>query len=974
MDIPKRKPFLAQRERAAADLTREVFAFSAFPLILFLCLWTAFVPFALGQGEEIDSGRFFETRIRPLLANSCFACHTDQETSGLRVDSREALLKGGDSGPAIVPGDAEGSLLLLAVSHTHEHLKMPLGGKLADQEIEDLRTWVRMGAPWPSDVPTRTTEGPESAITEEEKSFWAFQPLHKPSLPKVRNKTWPKSAMDSFILSKLEAGGFQPVEAAEKRRLIRRLSFDLIGLPPTPSEVEAFLQDSSPTAVARVVDRLLASPHFGERWARYWLDVARYAENDKKGPYPNAWRYRDWVVEAFNQDMPYDLFVKAQIAGDLMENSQNLVAGLGFFVLGPWYYNQPTPAKARAQELEDRVDTLTRGFLGLTGACARCHDHKYDPISRQDYYSLAGIFKNSPYQEYPLVSEDVVQEYKQQEEKVKGVEKEIEEFEGTMKEQLTEIFVRRTSRYMVAAWKVLGVPKLQLEKVAEEEKLDEKILDKWVKYLGNREKRHPYLGEWFELLDNGTTVEQARKLADDFQAFVLSIIEEKKAIAEENQALVAQAKCKSLKPTRTRLPNGFVDDIGDLVSADLCAQREIVTKSLKRDEFILWINLFQKGEGSGDPFNDKFSGVLVFEDKEMEPFLTGEWKSHLLELRAELETLKKALPEPYPYLHGFEEAENPADMRMHLRGNPSSLGEEVPRRFLAVLSRGEATPFRKGSGRLELAEAVARHPLTARVMVNRIWKQLFGYGIVRTLDNLGRAGERPTHPELLDYLAFRFTENNRSIKAMIREIVLSASYQLSSSYSEKNFAQDPDNRLLWRANRRRLDAEALRDSLLFVSGGLDDTVGGPSAELEVDHKRRTLYGKINRGAPSGPSDKKKGLNKMLTLFDFPSPGKSSAQRVITNVPLQRLFFLNSDTMMVQAPRLADRLERELGADDRGKIGRAYELLFGREASEEEMRLGLGFLQKVSTSSEGKPSAWQRYAQVLLSSNEFNFVD
>ena len=706
----------------------------------------------------MDLDQFFETRIRPVLADNCFVCHTDQETSGLRVDSREALLKGGDSGSAIVPGDPEGSLLILAVSHTHEHLKMPLGGKLAEQEIADLKTWVKMGAPWPSggDVVQPTGKSPEFVISPEQRAFWAFQPAHKASLPKVRDKTWPKSALDYFILSQLEARGLKPVEAADKRTLIRRLSFDLVGLPPTPSEVEAFLKDSSPSAVTKLVDRLLASPHFGERWARYWLDVARYAENDQEGPYPNAWRYRDWVVEAFNRDMPYDLFVKAQIAGDLLEGSENFVAGLGFFVLGPWYYSQPSPAKARAQELEDRVDTLTRGFLGLTGACARCHDHKYDPISRQDYYSLAGIFKNSPYQEYPLVSEDVVQEYKKEEEKVKGVEKEIKEFLETMKKQLARIFVRRTSRYMAATWKVLGSPKLELAKVAEEEKLDQQILDRWVKYLGNREKSHPYLEAWFELLDDGTTVEQARKVADDFQAFVLSIIEEKEAIAEENQALLAQATCKKVKPTRTRLPNGFVEDIGDLVSADLCAQREIVTKSLERDKYILWINLFRKGEGSGDPFNDQYGGVLVFEDKEIEPFLAGEWRSHLLELRAELETLKQALSEPYPYLHGFEEAENPADMRMHLRGNPFSLGEEVPRRFLAVLSRGEPTPFRKGSGRLELAEAVARHPLTVRVMVNRIWKQLFGYGIVRTLDNLGRAGERPTHPELLELSGFPF--------------------------------------------------------------------------------------------------------------------------------------------------------------------------------------------------------------------------
>ena len=963
--------------RAAAHSVRVSLALRAFQVTLciyFLVPSLIWVAWAQGAGGGVDSREFFEKRIRPVLANHCFACHTDLQTSGLRVDSRERLLKGGNSGPAIVPGDPDQSLLIRAVSHTHERLKMPPKGTLRGDEIADLRAWIKSGAHWPvgSDAPAPARTRKHRVITAEQKAFWSFQALSKPSLPQVKNKSWPKSAIDYFILSQLEGHGIEPVGAADKRTLIRRVSFDLIGLPPTPSETELFLQDSSPSAFAKVVDRLLASAHYGERWGRYWLDVARYGEDDNSvvdevldAPYQNAWRYRDWVVEVFNKDMPYDLFVKAQIGGDLLEAGnpeRSLVGGLGFFALGPWHYTNPTPAQARAEELSDRVDALTRGFLGLTVACARCHDHKYDPISMQDYYALAGVFANSPYQEYPLVSKSVVQEYSEPKQKFEQRESELEEFPEIMCGQLTQILTRSVSRYMVAAWKVLGAPKLELLKVAEQEKLDRETLEGWAKYLGNPEKDHPYLQAWNELLANGGTAKQARKVADEFQALVLSVTAERKAIERENSVILARAK-KTISQRKT--PNGLVSN-EDLSVAD----GDIIAKALERNKFMLWFNLFIRpegfyGAGSGTAINDKDAGVLICDEKTLERFLEGEWKSQLISMRAELKALRKNPPKQYPYLHGIAESENPVDMRIHLRGNPSNLGEEAPRRFLAVLSRGEPTPFRKGSGRFELAEAVVGHPLTARVMVNRIWKQLFGDGIVRTPSNFGWRGERPSHPELLDHLASRFAENNKwSIKAMIREIVLSATYQSSSDYSKKNFAEDPDNRLFWRQNRRRLDAEALRDYVLFASGGLDCRAGGPSAELNSAHKRRTIYATVSR----------RQVNYGLTLFDFPDPGRSSAGRVVTNVPLQRLFFLNSDFMLAQAAALVDRLQAEVGADNAEKIHKAYQLLFTREADEPELLAGLEFLRGDPTDLPGKPSAWQQYAQVLLSSNEFLFVD
>src|SRR5437867_2295173 len=431
------------------------------PVLLGCCLLSS-VP-VLRAAPQNDPLEFFETRIRPVLANNCFACHTSSQMGGLQLDSRENLLKGGKSGPAIVPGKPEQSLLIRAVNQTDERLKMPLGGRLKDQEIADLTAWVKIGAPWPvlGKAPQPATKAMAYVIRPEQRAFWSFQPIHTPALPEVKDTSWVKSSIDRFILARLETQRLKPVEAADKRTLIRRANFDLTGLPPTPEEVEAFLNDSSPDAFAKVVDRLLASPHYGERWGRYWLDVARYGEDDGRGlsqeSYPNAFRYRDWVIQAFNEDMPYDLFVKAQIAGDLLERKDRdkFLPGLGFFGLGPWYYDITVPLQARADERHDRVDVLTRGFLGLTVACARCHDHKFDPISTKDYYALAGVFASSQYREYPLAPESVVNAYHLHQKKIKEQEVAIKQFMQTEGSQLGEILARRISIYMVAAWKVL---------------------------------------------------------------------------------------------------------------------------------------------------------------------------------------------------------------------------------------------------------------------------------------------------------------------------------------------------------------------------------------------------------------------------------------------------------------------------------------------------------------------------------------
>lgn len=914
----------------------------------------------LARAQGLDPLEFFETRVRPVLASNCYACHTDSQLGGLRLDSRANILKGGKSGPAVVPGQPEASLLIRAVNQTDPKLKMPMGGRLKDSEIADLTAWVKMGAPWPEASPV--AKSPDVGIDPKRRQFWSFLPLRKPALPAVKDMTWPKTDIDHFTLAKLEERGLKPVQAADKRTLIRRATFDLTGIPPALEEIEAFLKDTSPNAFARVVDRLLASPQYGVRWARYWLDVARYGEDDFRGSvvppkpaYPNAWRYRDWVIEAFNQDMPYQLFVKAQIAADRLEgNNEKLLPGMGFFGLGPWYYDTGDPRDARANERNDRVDALTRGFLGLTVACARCHNHKYDPITINDYYALAGVFGATEYQEIPLAPPSVVAEYQAHQKRIKDQETAIKQFLEAQSSQLGEILAYQTSDYLRGAWRMLGPERLDLQKVAKEADLDDETLQKWVKYLGNPQKDHPYLKTWNELLARQGPTEEAARFADELQALVLGILAEKKKVDEDNKILMALAnpekKKFGIEDDSRLLPNRFA------TVADYCVGCDVAAKHIERNKFVFWSDLFASKRPLEDNVTWTTDGVFYYPEGKLERFLSGPWKSHLDSLRGQLAALKKAVPPPYPYLHVIADVQHPADLRIHLRGSPYNLGEEVPRRFLEVLCEPKPAVFSKGSGRLELAEAIAAHPLAARVIVNRIWERHFGRGIVSTLSNFGQFGETPTHPDLLEYLASRFMEGNGSMKALHREIMLSETYQLSSEKSESNFAADPDNQLYWRANRRRLDIEAIRDSLLFVSGTLDLTVGGVSAELTDENNRRTIYGKVSRVK----------IHELLGLFDFPDPSNSSERRNVTNVPLQRLFFMNSEFMARQAEALASRILSDAG-DDAARIKKAYPLLYGREATEIEVQLGLDFLRS-------RPAAWPQYAQALLSINELIFLN
>ena len=732
-----------------------------------------------------EAAEFFEKRVRPVLAEHCLGCHGAKESKvGLRLDTRAGLLKGSDFGPVIVPGDPAKSLLIQAVRYEGD-IKMPPKpkAKLPDEAIEALTAWVKMGAPWPETGPVAADPNADAW-----KKHWAFQPVKLPALPAVKDTAWPASPIDFFILAKLEAKGMTPAPPADRRTLIRRASFDLIGLPPTPAEVDAFVSDPAPDAYERLIDRLLADPRYGERWGRYWLDVARYANErgyvgvNVDRTYPFAYTYRDWVIRAFNDDLPYDQFLIQQLAADQLPLGADTrpLAAMGFLTVGRRFLNNPHDI------IDDRIDVVTRGMLGLTVTCARCHDHKYDPIPTRDYYSLYGVFASS---------------------------REPDEL------PLLEPFTR---------------------------------------------------GPGYE----------------EFQKELARLEEEKARFERENEQM------------RKERPREFREKI--------------------------------------KPFDNK------------------------------IKRLHATHPAAPPRGMVLVDLPQPVTPRVFVRGNARNPGPEVPRQFLGVLAGEKREPFQHGSGRLELARAIASpdNPLTARVLVNRVWLHHFGAGLVRTPSDFGLRSEPPSHPELLDWLAARFVADGWSIKKLHRLIMLSSTYRQASDGNPAYARTDPDNLLLGRMNRRRLDFEALRDSLLFVAGQLDPTMGGQAVDLVKPplSRRRTVYGFIDR----------QNLPGMYRTFDFASPDTHSPQRYVTTVPQQALFLMNSPFVLEQARALVARPDVQARTDPAERIGHLYRLLFGRPATPDEVAAARGFL--ASAADQAGLTPWEKYAQVLLLTNEFAFVD
>jgi mono/diheme cytochrome c family protein/cytochrome c553 len=922
---------------------------------------------------------FFEAKVRPILAGSCYSCHTNSALGGLRLDSRDAMLKGGGRGPALVPGDPDQSLLVKAVRQTDAKLKMPMGSRLKDAEIEDIVAWVKAGAVWPAGTPTAAKQtGTKYTITPEQKTFWSLVALKEPAPPAVKDAKWARGDIDRFILAHLEKQGMKPVHAASKHDLIRRATLDLIGLPPTPEEIAAFEKDNSPDAFAKVVDRLLASPHYGERWGRVWLDVARYGEDDYRSlnpnprgyhPYPNAYLYRDWVVQALNDDMPYDQFVKAQLAGDLMDAKvrYKMLPGTGFLGLGPWYYDNGAVEVTRADERHDRVDVVTRGFLGLTVACARCHDHKYDPIPQTDYYSLAGVFLNTTYHEYPRVPKATLDQYSKLQEQVDEKQKMLQEMQTNLSSRLSESLVFKTANYLEGVYEVAGQKK-EAETVVEARKLDYELLMRWIKYMEKPTDKYHYKDAWQAMMKKavaapmgggggrggggggfagggggggrrggggggGNVNPEVKKLAEEFQANIVKVMLEHKEIDEENQVIAAKALEGTKKKKRANEPNEFI------TNDDFCPGCGLRLKNMPEDENSFWIEIFQRelkdaedmaammaaGGRGGNP------GVLLFRGWGLESRVGAEAQTELNTVKADVDEARKKLDPKYQFVHGVMDAEKPVDLPLAIRGNPQNLGQEVPRHFLSLLSTGDPVAFQKGSGRLELADDILKQPVAMRVIVNRVWKGHFGTGLVDTPSNFGVTGERPTNPELLEYLASYFVKNGMSVKKLHRAIMLSSVYQLSTENEAANYAKDSGDRLYWRMDRKRMDAEQLRDAVLSVAGNLDNSLGGPSVDLTPAFTRRTVYGKVSRYK----------LDEYLQLFDFPAPNISAEKRFTTTVPLQRLFLMNSDFIQVEAEQLAKRVSAE--PDNRARIKKAYLLAYGRDPSEEEVKLGIEYL-------------------------------
>jgi mono/diheme cytochrome c family protein len=902
------------------------------------------------SAEQVD---FFESKIRPIFAEHCYECHSakaEKLKGDLRLDSPEALRKGGKSGPEIEPGQPQASRLIIAVKYGDPHLQMPPKGKrLTDEQVASLVAWVTMGAPLPA-VSTALTD-----VARARASHWAFQAVSKPIPPRVNNATWVKTPVDNFILALLEKKQLTPAQAVDRRMLIRRVTYDLLGLPPTPEDVEAFITDKRPEAYEQLVERLLASPHYGERWGRYWLDVARYA--DTKGylaggeerRYAFSYTYRDYVIRAFNEDKPYNQFITEQIAADKLPLGQDkqALAALGFLTLGRRFLNNQNDI------IDDRIDVVTRGTLGLTVACARCHDHKFDPIPTRDYYSLHGIFASSREpSELPLLGElrdsPDYQDYLKQKERIQA---EIAQFKQKEIDKFINGLRQHVGDYLLGAYEVRGLnEQAKFDTFAGEHKLNPVVLRRWITDLDARAKSEDSIfGPWVELT----------KLKD-FSTDAKSLLAKLAADSGFNPIIIRRinSATNSLKEAADAYTEVFkeIDSSWNASIAAAAKENKSQPTGFAESEREA---LRQVIYAANVPVN--------LPDSEAASILAQPISDGTAPLRNKIEALNWTHPGAPPRAMALADQAAAGNSRVLLRGNPGTPGEEVPRRFLEVLSSSTRLPFTNGSGRLELAHAIAspENPLTARVYVNRVWLHHFGEGLVRTPGDFGVRTEKPVQHALLDYLAASFVENGWSTKHLHRLIVLSATYQQGSDASPASLTADPENELFSRMNRQRLDFEAMRDTLLAVAGKLDGQLGGRPVDLETEpfSCRRTVYGLIDR----------QNLPGVFRTFDFSNPDTSSQRRFHTTVPQQALFLMNSPFVVEQARALAKRAETHDTGSCTEEIQGLYRLLFQRPPAETELQLGERFLAPQQNSG-ATLSPLERYAQVLLLSNEVMFVD
>lgn len=890
--------------------------------------------------RQLAQIEFFERRVRPVLAEHCYSCHgPKKQSAGLRLDTTAGIRQGSDRGPVIQAGQPDNSVLIRAVRRETE-APMPPKQPLPPEAVAALTEWVRHGAILPPDrAPSTPAADP--------RSHWAFQPVREPPVPAVADPhARLRTDIDRFVAARLQPLGWTLAPPADRRTLIRRAYFDLIGLPPTAEEIEAFERDTDPQAWEKLIDRLLASPHFGERWARYWLDLARYA--DTKGylftedrNYPYAYTYRDYVIRSFNEDKPYDRFLIEQIAADQLDlgADKRPLAALGFLTLGRRFLNNIHDI------IDDRIDVLCRTTMGLTVNCARCHDHKYDPITMADYYGLYGVFASchEP-NDLPLIEEA------RRTPEVIAFEAELARHEQAYQAELTRRHQLRLqelqqpdtlARYWQALWEGRQHTPEQLRKLARERDLNPYVLERWRQYL-RAEQKHAD-STWVALLQ--TTATLAESPQGEFTATLTRRLQQWKTQPEQARtvpALLRQALEQSMPQSPAELWK---------VAARLCVEAAAAEKPTPEQQAL---RRWKQPGGPLDIAVTDFDKIQNRADRET-----------LARLKQKVDAFRASNPHAPPRAHVLLDNPSPTEPVIFLRGNPNNRGPRVARQAPRLIAP-DAPPFRQGSGRLELARTIAsaNNPLTARVMVNRVWSYLFGKGLVRTPSDFGLRSEPPTHPELLDYLAVQFVRDQWSIKRLIKRIMLSAVYQQSSQVDPTLLQRDPDNVWLARQNRRRLDFEALRDAMLAASDRLDRTLYGRPVNILANpaSNRRTIYAFIDR------SD----FATLFRAFDVASPDQHAPLRYQTTVPQQALFLLNAPWVLHNAQAAAQHYTVRLAPTPSDQVTALYRLLLARNPRPEEITLALDYLTHAPANTTLPPLA--QLAQVLLISNEFAFVD
>ncbi|MFO0965201.1 MAG: DUF1553 domain-containing protein [Gemmataceae bacterium] len=954
----------------------------------FVCLLLALVLAGRVCAQTKEAGLlFFEQKIRPVLAENCYKCHSlaaKKERGGLRLDTRQGLLDGGDTGPAIVPGKPKASLLIKAIRHDGK-LKMPPMAKLADTVVADFEKWIAMGAPDPRDGAGTVAKG--GIDIEAGRKLWCYQPPKMPAVPDVKDKAWPLGDIDRFLLARREKEGLGAFPQADRATLMRRASYALIGLPPTPAEIDAFVADKADDleAFAKVVDRLLASPHFGERWGRHWLDLARYAESSGGGRsllFKDAWRYRDYVIQAFNDDMPFTQFILEQIAGDLLkaktpEERRRLLIATAFLLLGPHNYERQDKPTLEMDIIDEQIDTLGKAFLGQTIGCARCHDHKFDPIPTRDYYALAGIFKSTKF----IVHDNVSRWNEVNLPAAPKLEKEIAKAEA----DIAALQVRLAA--LKAEAKKMG--KLGDDLVLVKGPIDPKTLpgivvdDKQAKVVGSW--KHStysgnYIGAGYLYDDRGFKDQKTVTFQPEFK---------KSGFYEVRLAYVPHTNRADNVAVRIFHADG--DKIVRVNQQKIppIDGRFISLGRYRFEEGDQWFVMVLTEKANGHVVAD---AVQFLPDEAIKKAPSpakaeapkGDILAEIKSLEEELKRKQTFAPKR-PTAMGVSDADKIDDFYVCIRGLVANKGETAPRGFLQVALRGPAPKLsKKESGRRELAEWMASpdNPLTARVAVNRIWHHLFGAGIVRTVDIFGATGETPSHPELLDYLALRFIANGWSFKKTIREMMLTRSYMMASDARHAPHADkapawletarkiDPENRLLWKMNRQRLEAEAIRDTMLAVAGTLDPALHGPGMKAgttaERDYQftdtRRSVYTPIFRNR----------LLELFEVFDFADPNTCNGRRTSSTVSTQALFLLNSPFVMEQARHAAERLLAEKGLSDKERLAKAYRDALGRPPSAAEEKLALAYLARAS--ADARAAAWERVYQVIFACIDFRYVE